>query len=187
MEREDLSGERLFVIRNFLSPAECRELIARSEKLGYETFTLDGEKLPGFRNNARAFLTDSELAKSLWNRAAPVVPEQLDGQTVVGLCERFRFYRYTTSESFVPHYDGVVKWNGAESKLTFLVYLSDVARGGETNFFREDGAPWHSVRPQVGHALVFEHLILHEGAAVAEGTKYVLRTDVLYSVPDDDN
>ena len=38
----------------------------------------------------------------------------------------------------------------------------------------------HAVQPKVGMALVFEHAILHEGVAVEEGTKYVLRTDVMY-------
>jgi len=31
-------------------------------------------------------------------------------------------------------------------------------------------------------ALVFAHFQLHEGAPVLEGRKYVLRTDVVYSV-----
>jgi hypothetical protein len=29
-------------------------------------------------------------------------------------------------------------------------------------------------------ALIFEHQILHEGAAVISGRKYVLRSDVMY-------
>lgn len=29
-------------------------------------------------------------------------------------------------------------------------------------------------------ALVFDHLMLHEGAAVQSGRKYVLRTDIMF-------
>jgi hypothetical protein len=30
-------------------------------------------------------------------------------------------------------------------------------------------------------ALIFEHQLLHEGAAVTQGRKYVLRSDVMYN------
>ena len=66
------------------------------------------------------------------------------------------------------------------SKLTFMVYLTNVAKGGETRFYDSDMKITHAVQPTVGKALVFEHAILHEGVAVEEGSKYVLRTDVMY-------
>jgi hypothetical protein len=36
------------------------------------------------------------------------------------------------------------------------------------------------VRGRTGMALVFEHALTHEGAEVTGGTKYVLRSDVMY-------
>jgi hypothetical protein len=39
------------------------------------------------------------------------------------------------------------------------------------------------VRPVRGTALVFRHRLLHEGAPVLTGRKYVLRTDVMYGPP----
>jgi hypothetical protein len=48
-------------------------------------------------------------------------------------------------------------------------------RGGETRFENV------SVAPAPGLALVFDHYLMHEGAPVIEGQKYVLRTDVMYS------
>ncbi|MEQ1701420.1 MAG: hypothetical protein ABMA25_15030, partial [Ilumatobacteraceae bacterium] len=39
--------------------------------------------------------------------------------------------------------------------------------------------------PKTGMALLFQHRILHEGAVVTSGTKYVLRTDVIaHAQPD---
>lgn len=35
------------------------------------------------------------------------------------------------------------------------------------------------VQPEAGKALVFPHRILHRGAPVADGRKYVMRTDVM--------
>jgi len=37
-----------------------------------------------------------------------------------------------------------------------------------------------SVVPRVGSALIFNHDTLHEGEAVATGTKYMLRTEIMY-------
>jgi hypothetical protein len=43
-----------------------------------------------------------------------------------------------------------------------------------TNF----GEVW--VTPETGLGLLFDHYLLHEGAAVTSGRKYVLRSDVIY-------
>ena len=44
------------------------------------------------------------------------------------------------------------------------------------------------MRPSVGNVLVFPHgdtseSLIHEGAVVTQGVKYVIRTDVLYMLP----
>jgi hypothetical protein len=61
-----------------------------------------------------------------------------------------------------------------------MVYLNDDFVGGETKFYLDDGTPRLDVKPERGMALVFVHRQLHEGAAVVQGRKYVLRTDVMY-------
>ena len=164
MKHELLDGEKIFVIRDFLSRDECERLVERSEAIGYETFTIDGEVFPEFRNNARAILHDSALAETLWVRAGKLVPPLIDERPASGLNPRFRFYRYTGTEAFVPHHDGSVRLGDRESKLTFMVYLNDVPKGGETRFYGPDTTVRFGVRPERGKALVFEHLILHEGS-----------------------
>ena len=131
MELEALDGENVFVIHDLLSPEECAQLIVRSEAIGYEVAAVGGEVVPSFRNNARAFLEDAELAADLWQKALPFVPAQRDGLQASGLSERFRFYRYETAEEFKRHCDGSVRRGETEeSKMTFMVYLSDVQEGG---------------------------------------------------------
>lgn len=184
MFHESLDGENIFVIHGLLSPDECDRLVARSEALGYEAAAVGGELMPEVRNNARAFFEDVELAADLWRRAASFVPPTRDGWEACGLHERFRFYRYDMAEQFRPHYDGCVRRGEAEkSKLTFMVYLSDVDEGGGTVFYGSGAVPRLEVRPRSGNALVFAHTQLHEGAAVRKGRKYVLRTDVMYRRP----
>ena len=180
MKRELLDGEKVFIIHEFLPHEECNRLIVTSETIGYEAFTIDGEVIASFRNNARLMHDDPELAESLWQRASEFVPPMFDRKAASGFNPRFRFYRYKSEESFVAHYDGHIQLEDCESRLTFMVYLSDVLKGGETRFYNSDGAMEFEVRPQCGTALVFEHDILHEGVAVATGCKYVLRTAVMY-------
>jgi len=60
------------------------------------------------------------------------------------------------------------------SMLTFLLYLNDGYEGGDTQF------RWETVKPESGMLLVFPHNQSHQGAEIAAGTKYVLRSDVMY-------
>ncbi len=182
MQLEALDPENVFVVHDFISRPECEQLIARSEAIGYVAAGVGGELVPQLRNNARAFLEDATLAAWLWQRLAPVLPASRADWDACGLHERFRFYRYDTAEQFAPHLDGCVsRDNGEESKLTFMIYLSDVDEGGETVFFAPGSDQQRfAVRPVAGKALAFEHLQLHAGASVVRGRKYVLRTDVMY-------
>jgi hypothetical protein len=69
-----------------------------------------------------------------------------------------------------------------------MVYLNGECDGGETVIhFQGDGLTFPDgaqlrVKPERGKALVFYHYLLHEGAPVLAGRKYVLRTDVMYHV-----
>ena len=72
-----------------------------------------------------------------------------------------------------PSY-GPWREDGLASRLTLLVYLNDGFTGGDTDF-RE-----FRVKPEAGAALLFVHDTWHEGAAIEAGTKYVLRSDVMY-------
>lgn len=77
------------------------------------------------------------------------------------------------------------------SLFTFLIYLNDDFRGGETTFFipsvKEGVINAYPVKPIMGSVAVFPHgeaqgALLHEGTGVVEGAKYVIRTDVEYDV-----
>jgi hypothetical protein len=185
--REDLDGDRVFLLRDFLSPAECAAQIARSEAMEYEPGTVGGEVVENARSNERVIFDDPTLAADLFARAAPHLPPLIEGARLVGFNERFRFYRYAPGQAFKPHRDGAFhRFDRPEqSHLTFMVYLNEAAAGGETRFFPGleqafRGEPSLAVRPETGAALVFVHRVWHEGAVVREGVKYVLRTDVMY-------
>ena len=187
--RTDLAPN-LFTVDDLLTPEECRQLIDRAELMGFgaaSVSTASGPKMmTKVRNNDRVTFDDPELAQWLWDKVRPHVPAVLDGATASRLNERLRFYRYDPSQRFHAHRDGAVEASPTErSRLTFMVYLNEGTRGGQTVFYSEERVNGlrklvASVEPRTGMALCFDHEWWHEGARVEEGRKYVLRTDVMY-------
>ncbi len=162
-----------------MTEVECRELIDRAESANFEEAPINSASgtrvVSSVRNNERVMFDDVELAASLWARVRDEVPVMLDGRQARGLNERFRFYRYSKGQKFDWHSDGSFeRTNGERSFLTFMIYLNSGYQGGATRF---DNA---SVSGATGMALVFAHGLIHTGAEVEEGTKYVLRSDVMY-------
>ena len=132
-----------------------------------------------------------DYLEELYLRIADFVPAKtsLDGEdfTPCGLNERLRFYKYDAGAVFQTHTDGMFVRDRAEvSIFTVIIYLSDDTQlgGGETTFFRTLSTPLCSVPPIRGSCLIFPHGAhpdspLHEGSLVTNGTKHVLRTDMM--------
>jgi predicted 2-oxoglutarate/Fe(II)-dependent dioxygenase YbiX len=170
----------IFTITDFLTAEECERYIALAEREGFGDApinTLFGPVIEKeIRNNERVILDDPALAQEIWDRCKDYVPGVLAGFRALGINERFRFYRYDPGQAFRWHRDGYFqRENGERSRLTLMIYLNDAFDGGETCF--EEAV----VKPERGTALCFVHHLLHEGAEVKSGRKYVMRTDVMYS------
>jgi hypothetical protein len=190
--RKELLAERddLFVVHDFLSPEECAHFIALSEATGFGGAPISSVSGPvmrkDIRNNDRVMIDDPRLAAEMWARLEPFIGDARGFWLPVGLNERWRFYRYDPGQQFDWHFDGSYERSPLErSAFTFMLYLNGGVAGGATEFnLRSRGGvrsddPIVRVRPEPGKALVFVHRILHRGAPVADGRKYVLRTDVM--------
>ncbi len=178
MERHQLT-QHIFTISDVLSSTECQQLIELSEAQGFDAATInawDGPRLDReARNNDRVIVDDFTLAEKVWNRVRAFVPKILRGRQVLGLNERFRFYRYAAGQKFSWHADAPFQRGDKElSLLTFMIYLNDAYEGGATRFESL------VVEGRRGMALIFEHGLIHEGGEVSKGLKYVLRSDVMY-------
>ena len=173
-----------FVLDNFLTSEECKLLIERSEGIGYEESliqTSGGQIMnKDVRDNERVIFDDEELSKSLFERVKEYLPKELDETAeweLLGLNERFRFYRYTDGQQFKQHKDGSFARNENEiSKVTMIMYLNEEFKSGATRFVLEN----EYIEPKTGRLLLFRHGIIHAGLPVFDGVKYVLRTDVMY-------
>ncbi len=169
----------IWTIDNFLSEKACEDLILFSEQKGYEEAKVslpNGAKMiKGIRNNYRLLYKDHTLADKYWKLLQEFCPKKIENSVAIGLNEQFRFYKYESSQRFKRHIDGRFKRNEQEeSRITFMLYLNDDFVGGETKFNNA------TIVPKAGTALCFIHEQKHEGCPVTEGTKYVLRTDVMY-------
>jgi prolyl 4-hydroxylase len=169
----------VFTIDNFLSAEECTQYIAHGEALGYGSSEVNfpsGSRLAlEIRNNERVLFDDPALAALLFARAQPLLPAEVSGWALHDFNERMRFYRYGPQQYFKWHKDGsYARQPGEASLLTFMIYLNDGFEGGDTEFRTE------FVKPKAGRALVFPHRAAHQGTEILSGTKYVLRTDVIY-------
>jgi predicted 2-oxoglutarate/Fe(II)-dependent dioxygenase YbiX len=175
--------QRIFTLSSVLSPAECADFIRRAEGVGFAEapITVGPNRFmmaPDYRNNQRVMMDDRALAALLWERIGAWVPAQWGSHLAVGLNERLRFYRYTPGQFFDWHRDGAFVRSAEERSLfTVLFYLNEDFAGGTTDFMEHE----LSVAPRQGMALLFVHPESHRGAPVVAGTKYVLRSDVMYA------
>ena len=171
-------------IPDVLSAPECAALVARIDALKPELApinTMSGTKIrTDVRNNERVIFEDTKLATQLFEKARPHVPQVMRSRALVGANERFRCYRYKPGMRFAPHADGSFERSESEKSFyTYLVYLNGDFEGGETILAT---VPELSIRPRTGLGLVFQHPIIHEGAEVVSGVKYVARTDLMYQM-----
>jgi hypothetical protein len=177
--------EGVFIIPGFLTREQCEQYIRQTEQIGYApapVSTVGGPRMmPEVRDNERVMVDDTEQALWLWEKLRGSMPANIDpqGRGAVGVNERLRFYRYQPGQRFKIHTDGYYQRdNGERSLLTFMVYLNNVPKGGETAF-KLPGANL-LVSPVQGTCLLFLHHLWHEGVAVQDGLKYVLRSDVMF-------
>ncbi|MFT3934906.1 MAG: 2OG-Fe(II) oxygenase [Chitinophagaceae bacterium] len=171
--------QEIFLIQDFWSKEQCNDFIEKTESRGYRDAAINTDRgqrvVKSVRNNKRVMYTDHELAAEIWNDLSGFAPASIGNSTAIGLNELFRFYRYEPGEEFKRHRDqSYIRNNQEASYYTFMIYLNHDFEGGETTFGSQ------SIRPIRGMALIFLHSLEHAGSAVKKGTKYVLRTDIMY-------
>ncbi len=183
-----------FVLDNVFTAQECEDLIALTERTGYEPAlvnTIGGNVLDtSFRHSLRCMIDDQAMADVLFNRISSFLPQAFGNWHLKRLNERMRFLRYEQGDFFAPHQDGcfITPDRTQRSYVTVQLYLSEGADGGNTTFLANPGKKTLqdvAVVPKIGRVLVFRHDIWHEGSLVTGGRKYTVRTDVMYERQDD--
>jgi hypothetical protein len=183
MQLLDFDNPFTLEVDDVLSLAECQQLIERIDELGPQIATVNtlgrASVAEEMRNNERVIFDDPDLAARQFEAVKDQLPAWHLDRKIKGANERFRCYRYQPGMRFKAHADGPFRRNEREmSFYTMLVYLNDGFEGGATVFLEGEE---QAIKPKPGCTLLFQHPLLHEGAEVTSGVKYVARTDILYS------
>jgi hypothetical protein len=164
----------LWTVEHVYSPSECDDFIALIERSAPSLATNN----PLYRDQDRVIRDDTEIAAELFRRLRPHLPERMGEFRLVGLNSRLRFYRYRAGQRFDPHMDHWYRPNEYQITLhTVLAYFNDDFDGGETRFQEQLD---RVLTPRRGLVAVFQHKLRHEGCPVRRGTKYAMRSDVIY-------
>jgi len=162
----------VFVIGDFLNIGE-RVYLQKTLDEADKTLRVDDR----FRNNDRVTLQEPVLAEKLFQRINDAVDlHNEEGFSPVGCNPRFHVYSYNEpGDQFTLHADQPYIREDTISFYTVLIYLSDEYEGGEALI-----GGTAKFKPKAGTAIVFPHYILHGAAPLISGTRYTVRTDVMY-------
>ena len=202
---ETLVPGYIWAISNFLSERECQNWVHHVEtSVTLEHLKQRGTRYMAARECCRAHRNDPDMADRLFQRLQACLPHRHDDDchndetsslppsNPLSCNPNLRLYKYLPGHSFGPHVDESVVVGTGRTKLTVLIYLSN-CHGGETRFevppnivVRSGGRALPeniAFAPKAGSLLLHLHgddCLLHQGDPVIRGTKYVLRSDVVY-------
>lgn len=173
----------LFIVRNFLDPQTCSELIERIDTKRRPSDIADDVGIAHFRTSETCDLDWRDpIVGGVDRRIADLLGLPLEAS------EPLQGQRYAPGQEFKPHtdtfeaggYDFYLHTAASGQRTwTAMVYLNEPEDGGATRF----RAIGKTVRPETGKLLAWNNLLpndrpnpatLHQGMKVRRGTKYVL-------------
>lgn len=182
-----LADPNVALLHDLLSEQECERLIAMSAGKLTRSSVLDrrtgGDQVSAVRTSAGTFFERGEnaIVTRLEQRIAALTGLPVEHG------EPLQVLHYQPGNEYLAHHDwfdpadpgsAEVLRNGGQRVITVIVYLNEVAAGGETRF-PEIGL---DIRPHRGSAVYFEYLnaagdldrrCLHAGVPVAQGEKWI--------------
>jgi len=180
-----------FVVDNVMSSDTCRKLVNLCEEIGWE-------KRWSQNLGVVTMFIDEDLERHLFSRLYPFLPKHMGGEPI-GINRRWAVIKYGPGQYMNSHIDGHVPGvelsdggdalqykKGTRSYMSCLFWLDDDVVGGETVFTFPQGGVWVKIPPRTGAALLFNHgqnavsNPLHHGGTVESGTKYLVRSDIIY-------
>jgi prolyl 4-hydroxylase len=199
----------IWKIENFLSDSECDEIISKCEENGFQDISYRSSKrLIGFDNNANLMNTiksrldnnlfNDDFRENKWKTPYGFYTDLIDWNKNIKINPCFRINKYVDS-GFDLHRDAQFTENYfVRSNYTLIVYLNDDYEHGSTcfvnpktkdNYDNINGKTineemqnidyeYIEIKPKKGTAVIFDQRLIH-GGSIANGTKYILRTDLI--------
>ena len=170
----------IYIIENFMSPEECDGIIKSSDgKLVPSPLTRQDPNDSNFRTSETCYFDGSGNQKQIERKIIDKINLEKSNT------EESQIQHYRTGNEFKAHWDyfdpkedGEFLKNGQRT-WTFMVYLNDVKKGGETQFVKLK----QNVYPKKGTAVVWcnikedgtpDEMTMHQGSPVIEGEKWII-------------
>ena len=175
-------------VEDVFSLSECEKIIEISESVGYENASLferNGKQFfyTDIRDSLRCIIDDPAFALVLEQRIRHLIPNEYRGKKYHSINPRFRFLKYNdTSHHFTPHQDGCYSTDKIMSMITILIYLNDNYIGARTCTNKDIKTIISEIEPKPGLVYLIDQDILHSVPNLISGTKYVIRTELMYSI-----
>jgi predicted 2-oxoglutarate/Fe(II)-dependent dioxygenase YbiX len=192
---EFLAGCGLFIVRDFLSPDECAEVIAAAADSEAEPATINRQGQEGYDQQARSthqLAMPDRLVDALHGRLQGLRGRLQDHFAVdVADCRSPIFLRYGVGDFFHVHADASDHPDAPERirsrKISLVLFVNDMAsgdgsfQGGALTFYdlfpdealRDRG---FSLPPVAGLLVGFPATMRHEVQAITQGTRYSVVT-----------
>ena len=170
---------KIYEINHFLTELECLKII---ELINLEKVY---RKKDCSNSKETIYLYDKHISNEFYNYLNNKIHSVLEIPLEFG--EVIQAQHYSINDSIDYHYDFFNPLLEDEKKQlaksgqrtwTFLIYLNNVLKGGETHFIEENLL----VKPEVGKAILWKNLdngepnyfTKHSGLPVLEGEKYII-------------
>ena len=196
------------MIDNLLSSAECAEIISKTNnyytdlEMEYLPTERDSKRLLNMNNEMTEIIY--ERIKIYVEKEHEKLNLKPFGFGVEGKWQPFGInpcFRHSVynapSIGFKPHRDSCYIENAdIRSVLTIIIYLNGNFDGGETVFIKPNSDRIieqtvdielkngyeiiHKIVPSAGKCVIFNHNVIHAGLDVYAGSKYIVRSDILF-------
>ena len=157
-----INNYRLLTYDNFLTKKECNYIIKISKnKLNRSTVIGKQDTITNDRTSTQTWFQreDDPIFEKISDKVSKICNYPVENQ------ESIQVLHYEPGQHYKPHYDACIDGseeckndannNGGHRVCTFLIYLNDVAEGGETSFPNYYGL---KIKPKTGKAVYFDNL-----------------------------
>ncbi len=182
---KEVHPNKLYILENFLNDNECEQFIdyISKNKVRSQTVNAEGkDEYSHFRTSSTCYIneTDLDFIKNLDEKICNAANEKYNqGEKIQG-------QYYDVGQEFKEHtdwfegkgYEANCKEQGNRT-TTFMIYLNDVKKGGDTFFPRLN----KRISPKKGMAVMWKNLDLygnpdhdlrHTGEPILDGEKYIM-------------
>lgn len=168
----------IYVIDDFLSSDECDLIInEHKNRLSPSTLTRYDQNDPEFRTSKTGHFYNTDIQNRVNNKIKSYIVDEKNEEPQIQM--------YSPGDQFKDHFDAFYKiadksfFDEGQRSWTFMIYLSDVEEGGETEFKnlkikinpkKGRAVAWYNLTPE----MEIDKNTLHAGRPVIKGQKWII-------------